>query len=129
MWLASRLAQFSARHPQTPLNAVQEQEPSFSRHSVDLIILNVKAARLAPDDTVLFRESVFPVCSPALLPIATRAIDQCRLLQEAHENSPEIDWGNWARELGLPSALGQKIVSVWPAPYCAEAGDIRRVCS
>ena len=20
-------------------------------------------------------------------------------------------------------------VSVWPAPYCAEAGDIRRVCS
>jgi LysR family transcriptional regulator, glycine cleavage system transcriptional activator len=60
MWLASRLAQFSARHPQTPLNALQEKEPSFSRHSVDLIIINVKTARLGPDDTVLFRESVFP---------------------------------------------------------------------
>jgi LysR family transcriptional regulator, glycine cleavage system transcriptional activator len=32
------------------------------------------------------------------------------LLQEAHDDSPEIDWGNWARELGLPSDLGQKTV-------------------
>ena len=22
-----------------------------------------------------------------------------------------------------------KVVSVWPAPYCAEVGDIRKVCS
>ncbi len=110
MWLASRLALFSARHPQTLLNALQDKEPAFSRHNIDLVIANVKVTGLNHDDVVLFRESVFPVCSPALHPTATMAIDQCRLLQEAHEDSPEIDWAHWSAELSLPRDLGRKIV-------------------
>jgi DNA-binding transcriptional LysR family regulator len=111
MWLARRVAEFSARHPQTPIQAiVQEDEPDFDRHSIDLAVVHVTDAGLRPDDVVLLRESVFPVCSPDLHPFAARAVCKCRLLQEAHENSPEIDWRNWSAEFGLPSDFESKIV-------------------
>jgi DNA-binding transcriptional LysR family regulator len=54
------------------------------------------------------REDVFPVCSPDLYSLASKAV--CRLLQEAHEDSPEIDWRSWAPEFGLPDDLETKIV-------------------
>ncbi len=110
MWLARRLAEFSARHPQTPINAIQETEPGLSRDTVDLAIVNVKQTALRADDVVLLREQVFPVCSPALHSFASRAVCECRLLQEAHEDSPEIDWRTWSAEFGLPGNLEPKIV-------------------
>ncbi len=110
MWLARRLAEFCARNPQTSVNALQEHAPDFSNHAVDLVINNVKPAALRPNDIVLFQENVFPVCSPALLSLATRAPDQCLLLEEDHDNSPEIDWRTWAADLGLPSDPSPKIV-------------------
>jgi len=111
MWLASRLAKFSSRYPQVPLNAVVEDgDPDFARTAIDLAIVNVKQAALRPDDTVLLREEVFPVCSPALLPLATNAVCRCRLLQEEHERSPEIDWRSWAAAFGLPGDFETKIV-------------------
>jgi hypothetical protein len=37
------------------------------------------------------------------------------------------------QELKMPALQNtfkaELIVSVWPAPYCAEVGDIRKVCS
>jgi DNA-binding transcriptional LysR family regulator len=110
MWLARRLAEFSARYPQTPINAIQEIQPGLSRDTVDLAIVNVKRTALRSDDIVLLREQVFPVCSPTLHPFASRAVCECRLLQEAHEDSPEIDWRSWSAEFGLPGNLEPKIV-------------------
>ncbi|MFT4067794.1 LysR family transcriptional regulator [Paraburkholderia sp.] len=111
MWLARRLAEFSSLHPDTPLNAVVvDNEPDFARHDIDLAIVHVPQQRLAPDDDVLLRESVFPVCSPELYPFASRAVCRCRLLQEAHENSPEIDWHSWTAQFGLPDDFETKIV-------------------
>jgi len=111
MWLARCLAEFSARYPKTPLNAVvQNNEPDFSREPVDLAVVIVKQAALRPDDIVLLREQVFPVCSPALYPFASAAVCQCRLLQEAHDDSPEIDWRSWSAEFGLPGDFESKIV-------------------
>jgi len=111
MWLARRLAEFSARYPDTPLNAiVQEGEPDFSRYEIDLAIVHVAEHALRPDDVILLQEEVFPVCSPELHPFASTAVCRCRLLQEAHENSPEIDWRNWSAEFGLPGDFETKIV-------------------
>ena len=110
MWLARRLAEFSALYPQTPVHAVQDDVPDFSSHDVDLVIANVKQSALRADDIVLFRERVFPVCSPALYAQAERAIETCLLLQEAHDNSPEIDWPTWLGELGLADHVGQRVV-------------------
>lgn len=111
MWLARRLAEFSALHPETPINAIiQLADPDYARHNIDLAIVHVSAKRLQPDDIVLFQESVFPVCSPDLYALASKAVCRCRLLQEAHEGSSEIDWRNWAPEFGLPSDFETKIV-------------------
>jgi LysR family glycine cleavage system transcriptional activator len=111
MWLAQRLAEFSARHPDTPLNAiVLDNEPDFARQAIDLAIVNVNQNAIRPDDIVLVREAVFPVCSPDLHPFAAKAICKCRLLQEAHEDSPEIDWRHWADEFRFPDDFETKIV-------------------
>ncbi len=111
MWLAQRLAEFSARHPGVAINAVvQEKEPDLARDAIDLAVVNVKRRAVQPDDTVLLQEEVFPVCSPALLPFASTNVCRCRLLQEAHEDSLEIDWRSWSAEFGLPDDFESKIV-------------------
>ena len=111
MWLAMRLAEFSALHPETPLNAIiQEAEPDFARHGIDLAIEHVLETALRPDDVVLFREQVFPVCSPDLYALATTEAHRCRLLQEVHENSPELDWQSWASAFGLPDNFEERVI-------------------
>jgi LysR family transcriptional regulator, glycine cleavage system transcriptional activator len=111
MWLARRLAEFSALHPETPVSAViQMEEPDFLRYGIDLAIMHVPEGALRPGDAVLLREEVFPVCSPDLYQLASRALGRCRLLQETHEDSPEVDWRNWAAALGLPRDLDARIV-------------------
>ncbi len=110
MWLARRLAEFSSQHPHTPINAMVQDEPGSGFHAIDLAIVNVKLADLRPNDVVLVREDVFPVCSPDLHPFASKAVCKCRLLQEAHEGSPEIDWRSWAGEFGLPNDFESRMV-------------------
>jgi LysR family transcriptional regulator, glycine cleavage system transcriptional activator len=42
MWLAQRLAEFSALYPTTPINAIiQLAEPDYSRYGIDLAIEHV----------------------------------------------------------------------------------------
>jgi LysR family transcriptional regulator, glycine cleavage system transcriptional activator len=111
MWLARRLADFSALHPEVAVNAIiQMEEPDLARYGIDLAIVHVPEAALRPGDEVLLREAVFPVCSPDLYPVASRELSRCRLLQEAHEGSPEVDWRTWARELALPRDFEARIV-------------------
>jgi LysR family glycine cleavage system transcriptional activator len=111
MWLARRLADFSALHPEVAVNAIiQMEKPDFARYGIDLAIIHVPEGALRPGDEVLLREEVFPVCSPDLYPIASQEMSHCRLLQEAHEASPEVDWRTWARELDLPRDFETKIV-------------------
>ena len=111
MWLARRLAEFSSRHPETPLNAIiQDGEPDFARFDIDLAVVHVPERALRPDDVILLQEEVFPVCSPELHPFASKAVCRCRLLQESHQNSPEIDWRTWSARFGLPGDFETKIV-------------------
>ncbi len=111
MWLARRLAEFSSLHPDVPLNAIiEDAEPDFARHAIDLAIVHVTERALQPDDLVLLREDVFPVCSPELHPFASKAVCRCRLLQEIHRDSPEIDWRNWCDVFSMPGDFESKIV-------------------
>jgi LysR family transcriptional regulator, glycine cleavage system transcriptional activator len=111
MWLARRLAEFAALHPETPVSAIiQMEEPDFLRYGIDLAVVHVPEGALQPDDAVLLREDVFPVCSPGLYAVASRALGSCRLLQEACQDSPEVDWRSWASALGLPCDLGAGVV-------------------
>lgn len=112
MWLARRLAEFSALYPETPINAIiqMEEEPDYVRYDIDLAVVHVYEAKLQPDDMVLLRESVFPVCSPDLHAFATMAAHRCRLLQEAHDRANEIDWRTWTAQLGLRDDFETRIV-------------------
>jgi LysR family transcriptional regulator, glycine cleavage system transcriptional activator len=111
MWLARRLAEFSALHPDVAVNAIiQMEEPDFTRYGIDLAIIHVPEGAPRPGDAVLLREAVFPVCSPNLYPMASEAMARCRLLQETHEDSPELDWRTWASELGLAGDFEARIV-------------------
>ena len=111
MWLAQRLAEFSARHPGTAVNAmIQDAEPDFARQAIDLAIVHVKRTALQPGDLVLLQEQVFPVCSPDLHAFASTQICRCRLLQEVHDNTPELDWPSWRAEFGFPDDFETKIV-------------------
>ncbi len=110
LWLARRLAEFSSLHPKVPINAIIRDEPDFRRDAIDLAIVHVTRAALRPDDVVLLREEVFPVCSPELYPFASHSVCQCRLLQEAQDDSPEIDWRSWLADFGLPADFESKIV-------------------
>ncbi|HWK45109.1 MAG TPA: LysR family transcriptional regulator [Stellaceae bacterium] len=112
LWLARRLAEFSMRHAGAAVNAiVQEAEPDFVRHGIDLAIVRVTDATLRPDDDVLLREEVFPVCSPELYDFAVGAVCKCRLLQEEYETSSEIDWRVWASHFDLRPDFESKIVT------------------
>jgi LysR family transcriptional regulator, glycine cleavage system transcriptional activator len=111
MWLARRLANFSALHPEIAVNAlIQLEEPDFVQLGIDLAIVHVPERALRPGDVVLMREEVYPVCSPDLYPLASQGLDCCRLLQEAHDGSPELGWHNWSATLDLPCDFETKIV-------------------
>jgi LysR family glycine cleavage system transcriptional activator len=105
MWLARRLAEFSAQHPGTSVHAIiLDGEPDFSRHNIDLAVVHVPEKKLLPNDVILLREHVFPVCAPDLT-----FTSDCCLLEEEHEDNPEIDWQNWA-SFGLPAGFSKRIV-------------------
>ena len=111
LWLARRLAEFSSLHPGIPVNAItQDREPDFARHGIDLAVVHVHEGEVLPGDVTLLREEVFPVCSPELYPDAVGAVCKCRLLQEIHSGSAEIDWRNWSELFGLPADFETKIV-------------------
>jgi LysR family transcriptional regulator, glycine cleavage system transcriptional activator len=101
LWLAPRLADFSALHPGAEIAAITRDDiPNLARANIDVAILRVRRDEKAAGDQDLFPETVFPVCSPALLASEPgladpRGLKGVRLLQELHESSPEMDWQTW----------------------------------
>ena len=112
LWLAPRLAAFAALHPsvQWQVRAIEE-DPDMVREGLDLAILRARPGVLADGDRLLFSETVFPVCSPSLLPVG-RTVDLLRhnLLQEVHGGSREIAWSTWLDLLGMPAKARPTIV-------------------
>jgi LysR family glycine cleavage system transcriptional activator len=103
LWLAPRLAAFAALHPsvQWQVRAI-ETIPDMVRENLDLALLRRRRATLRDGDRLLFQETVFPVCSPALrLDGNPRALLRHNLLQEEVESSPEKEWPTWLDRLGL----------------------------
>ena len=112
LWLAPRLAAFAALHPsvQWQVRAIEE-EPDMVREGLDLAILHLPRGQLVDGDWPLFSETVFPVCSPSLLPIATtQDLLRHNLLQEDHSNSRERAWSTWLKLLGVPARARPTLV-------------------
>jgi len=131
LWLAPRLANFSALHPGTEIATVTTDDtPNLARSGIDIAILRIRLDEATPGDQELFAETVFPVCSPTLLASEPALADptglkRVRLLQEQHQSSPEMDWHAWFALLGLGAVPAGSIVgfsSYAPTIGAAAAG-------
>lgn len=111
-WLAPLAATFAADHPEVDLEVTgREGEPDLARDGLDLAIVKLRneAVRALEREHPLFRDIVFPVCSPSLPTIErplARPEDLAHhmLLQEEQFTSPDIDWALWLRHFNLAEA-------------------------
>lgn len=94
-WLVSRLPRFRQRHPGIDLALFPAIEPAEMQEcGADLGILYGTGRWRGFRSEELFRETIFPVCSPGFRPTGFRAIDDifaCTLLRDAdvkHEYWP-----------------------------------------
>jgi len=110
LWLAARVPAFTIANPEIDiqLHTHVNQRPKWKELDIDLAVLHVRFdGHRAPhkDDLLLFKEVIYPVCSPGLIPKAQRndpqALLSYRWLQEEHVHSHETDWDTWRHRLGI----------------------------
>lgn len=113
-WLVKRLLRFTDRHPEIEIELlVLENEAPETQRDLDIRILwtTSSQAYASPTQQPLFREHVFPVCSPCLLPpgfktgdpqiLATLPLLEKRL--PGSNSGMEWSWKAWFDQLGLES--------------------------
>jgi LysR family glycine cleavage system transcriptional activator len=131
-WLVRRLPDFTDAHPAIGIDLViVENETPDRVADLDIRILWVTAAEARASSTQrpLFRENVFPVCAPALLP-ANGTHDKAVLarLPLLHKKSPaqgaEWLWTAWFARLGLKGKPKEalRFTTIGPAIAAALAG-------
>jgi LysR family glycine cleavage system transcriptional activator len=107
-WLIRRLPRFTALHPSIALEFVPREAAPATDKPVDLRISWVLAneARRTTTQTPLFREQVFPVCTPALRPAPSspEALLSLPLIHKDADQTSEWSWDTWFRRLGLKRA-------------------------
>lgn len=108
-WLMPRLSRFTARHPeitidiQTSLNQVD-----LPMEGIDAAIRLAPATRALPHWTHLLKESLVPVCSPALRKKYGK-LSGLGLIAKAdliHMTSTSADWTEWFRLAGVAQPVG-----------------------
>jgi LysR family transcriptional regulator, glycine cleavage system transcriptional activator len=111
-WLVRRLPDFSRVHPSTSIELVIVENEAPERHlDLDIRILWVPISETRATSTrrPLFREHVFPVCSPSLLPDGFTPGDASVLVAlpllhkrlNGHPSPAEGSWESWFERLGL----------------------------
>ena len=134
-WLVRRLPDFAATCPDIAVElAVVENEAPGHMADFDLRILWVPAAELRTTSTQqpLFRERVFPVCHPSLLPPDFTPADPAVLIglpllhkgPSGRRTSAEWSWPAWMERLGLPASPREsfRFAAIGPAIAAALQG-------
>ncbi|MGE0723373.1 MAG: LysR substrate-binding domain-containing protein [Alphaproteobacteria bacterium] len=140
-WLARRLGRFVAERPAIPIELVPfENADEAARSDVDLRILWVGAgaARRTVTQRPLFREWVFPVCHPSLLPggrplrtaadlsslpLIHKGPDEAPRGRRADQEGAEWRWRTWLGRATAPPALRFREVGAALAA-AAEGGGV-----
>lgn len=117
-WLMPRIAALSELMPEVEVRLVTTQsEIDASAADFDLGILFGRGNWQGCTSRLLFREEVYPVCSPGYLagrprPMAPHEIAELRLLH-LRSNAPErwFDWTQWFAAVGVePASRQQELV-------------------
>jgi LysR family glycine cleavage system transcriptional activator len=116
-WLVRRLRTFRALHSEIEIDFVPVESEAVGESSLDVRILwtTLADSRATSLQAPLFRERVFPVCAPSILPQGKPLSDPTTLLdlpliQKRHTPSGEWSWAYWFRKLGLKRAEPRGLV-------------------
>jgi LysR family glycine cleavage system transcriptional activator len=116
-WLIRRLRTFRALHSEIEIDFVPVESEAVGEPSLDVRILwtTLAESRATSLQAPLFRERVFPVCAPSILPQGKPLSDPTTLLdlpliQKHHTPSGEWSWAYWFRKLGLKRAEPRGLV-------------------
>lgn len=112
-WIMPRLSEFRARHPGIRLKLVAEDRTTDLRR--DRLDVCIRFARPPFADGISIAshpDTVFPVCSPALLARlgsdpATSDIARMPLIASDNVNPSWLTWRSWAQALGLGPDLAR----------------------
>jgi LysR family glycine cleavage system transcriptional activator len=110
-WLVRRLRVFHALHPDIEIQFVPVESEAAGEASPDVRILwtTLAESHATPLQAPLFRERVFPVCAPSVLPGGKSALDPAALLdlpliRKGQNPTGEWSWACWFEKLGLTRA-------------------------
>jgi LysR family transcriptional regulator, glycine cleavage system transcriptional activator len=116
-WLVRRLRTFRALHPEIEIYFVPVESGAAGEPSLDVQILwtTLAESRATSLQALLFRERVFPVCAPSILPRGRPLPDPAALLdlpliQKGHAPLGEWSWAYWFQKLGLKRAEPRGLV-------------------
>lgn len=116
-WLVRRLRTFRALHSEIEIDFVPVESEAVGEPSLDVRILwtTLAESRATSLQASLFRERVFPVCAPSILPRGRPLSDPAALLdlpliQKGHTPLGEWSWAYWFRKLGLKRAEPRGLV-------------------
>ena len=116
-WLVRRLRTFRALHSEIEIDFVPVESEADGEPPLDVRILwtTLAESRATSLQASLFRERVFPVCAPSILPRGRPLSDPAALLdlpliQKGHTPSGEWSWAHWLRKLGLKRAEPRGLV-------------------
>ncbi|WP_342361756.1 LysR substrate-binding domain-containing protein [Terrarubrum flagellatum] len=134
-WLVPRLKSFTTAHPDMKLDMIQLESGGEARTSdLDVTIHWERIERVRTTSTrqALFREQVFPVCHPRLLPELRPLRDarQLKTMPLLHKgragdgSGAEWAWSTWfdRLELGRPPALTMRFDNIATALAAALQG-------
>lgn len=102
-WLIPRLARFHALHPRIDVQITTSHKPvDFERDDIDVSIHSEPSPPVGPGYRLLFRETLLPVCAPALLrrdPPLKQPADLAHQALLSSLNRPH-DWQTWLAAAG-----------------------------
>jgi LysR family transcriptional regulator, glycine cleavage system transcriptional activator len=116
-WMVRRLRAFRALHSEIEIDFVPVESEAADEPPLDVRILwtTLAESRATSLQASLFRERVFPVCAPSILPRGQPLSDPAALLelpliQKRHSPSAEWSWASWFQKLGLKRAEPRGLV-------------------
>jgi len=116
-WLVRRLRAFQALHPNIEIDFAPVESNAVGEPPLDVRILwtTLAESRATSLQAPLFREHVFPVCAPSILPdrrplSEPAALLDLPLIQKGHTPQGEWSWADWLRRLGLKRAEPRGLV-------------------
>lgn len=119
LWLIPRLTGFRRRDPTLDIRVLaSDSDPERSAPNVDVTIEYKRQRPASPHAIHLFKEQVFPVCSPSYLngrkPLADpgELVDEF-LLQLDDSHRSWMNWPEWLRDAGVsPLQQGKNLIRI-----------------